>query len=185
MDLSHSRLKGVLVPKSSHHWLWLCIWWSPWLGCMSSVISAAVKLARLHPQRGLNIVSASPRTHLLLLCCFKERWALDIEGTNVGTIQEMVVLVNPKGGDMVSVKAQHWGCYRSTGQKKKPERMWISPHITWRLATHPLQDWHLPLEGQVTEQRQKHRFLSRTSQCPVLLCIDHFKLTICKSNEYS
>lgn len=72
-----------------------------------------------------NIVSASPRTHLLLLCCFKERGALGIEGTNVGTIPEMVVLVNPNGDYMVRVKAQRWGCYRSTGQKKKikPERM--------------------------------------------------------------
>lgn len=119
MDLSHSKLKGVLLPKSSHHWLWLCIWWSSPQGCMPSVISVAVKLAWLHPQRGLNIVSASPRTHLLLLCCFKERGALGIEGTNVGTIPEMVVLVNPNGDYMVRVKTQRWGCYRSTGQKKK------------------------------------------------------------------
>lgn len=106
MDLSHSKLKGVLLPKSSHHWLWLCIWWSSPQGCMPSVISVAVKSTWLHPQRGLNIVSASPRTHLLLLCCFKERGALGIEGTNVGTIPEMVVLVNPNGGYMVRVKAQ-------------------------------------------------------------------------------
>lgn len=41
----------------------------------------------------------------MLRRCFKERGALGIEDTNVGTIQEMVVLVNPKCGYMVSVKA--------------------------------------------------------------------------------